>query len=83
MKLNTQTKYFINGIILLFLGLLCATFVPLNALSVEKYIYLQVEFFLLCASAIYYLFSPKYYPQQILSIFIGILYYFLFVKIFS
>lgn len=84
MKLSNQTKYFINGVILLFLGLFCITFVPLKTIvSVEKYLYLQIEFFLLCASAIYYLFSPKYYKQQILSILIGILYYLLFVKLFS
>jgi len=82
-----QTKYFLIGGILLLCALFSITFLPLiikffTKLSIQKYIYVQIEFFLFVASSIFYLFSPKYYKQQILTILIAILYYYLFVLIY-
>lgn len=87
MNWNHQTKYFINGVILIVLALFCVTFLPFILKSkmsvvVSNYIYYQVEFFALCAASIFFLFSPKYYKEQILVILFGILYYSLFVKLY-
>lgn len=87
MNWNHQTKYFINGVILIGLALFCVTFLPFILKSkmsvvVSNYIYYQVEFFALCAASIFFLFSPKYYKEQILVILFGILYYSLFVKLY-
>lgn len=84
MKLNLQTQHFINGVILLFLGLLSVTFFPMIAkFGWERYVYLQIEFFLLVCSSVFFLFSPKYFKHQVMSILLGILYYLLFVKFFN
>ena len=87
MNWNHQTKYFINGVILIGLALFCVTYLPFILKSkmsvvVSNYIYYQVEFFALCAASIFFLFSPKYYKEQILVILFGILYYSLFVKLY-
>jgi len=87
MKLNSQEKYFINGVILLILAILCVTFLPLaikakTSFIIQNYIYYQIEFFVLCATAIYFLFSPKYYFHQIICIILSALSYFLFVKLY-
>ena len=80
MKLNRQTKYFINGVVLIILALFCVTFLPpliksKTSLIVQNYLYFEVEFFLLALSAIFFLFSPKYYKEQVLVILLGVLYY--------
>lgn len=85
MKLTHQEKYFINGVILLVIAMLCVTYLPplikaKTSFVVQNYIYYQIEFFALCACAIYYLFSPKYYKEQIFTILCAVLYYILFVK---
>lgn len=86
MKLNLQAKYFINGLILLILALFSITFLPVilkNNFNIifENYVYIQIEFFLLVAASMFYLFSPKYYGAQVLSVVFGIAYYFLFSKL--
>ena len=88
-KLSTQTKYFINGLILLIIGLFSVTFLPIIIknlpfikTTIENYFYVQLEFFTLCSCAIFYLFSPKYLKYQFISILAGIVYYFLFIKLF-
>ena len=84
MKLSTQGKYFINGVMLICLALLSVTIIPMCAkLNFEKYIYVQAEFFFLCCASIFYLFSPKFYKYQITSIVIALFLYFLFVKLYS
>lgn len=84
MKLSLQAKHFINGAILLFLGVLSVTFFPMfTKLGWERYVYLQIEFFLLTCASIFYLFSPKYYKQQIISVLFAVLFYLLFVKFYS
>lgn len=85
MNWKHQTKYFINGVILVVFALYCITFLPFFirskiGLTVPSYVYYQVEFFLLSAAAIFFLFSPKYYKNQILVILLGVLYYILFAK---
>ena len=85
---NLQIKYFINGLILLALALYSITFLPIVlkerfGLVFENYIYVELEFFLLVAASIFYLFSPKYYQYQIYSILFGIIYYSFFVKLYS
>ena len=85
MKLNHQTKYFINGIVLIVMALLTVTVLPpiikaKTGFIIQNYIYDQIEFFALMAGAIYFLFSPKYYKEQILITLLGMLYYILFVK---
>jgi len=89
MKLSNQTKLFINGFFLIVIALLIVTILPpivrakTGMFSVANYIYYQVEFFVLAAASVFYLFSPKYYKEQVLSILLGILYYILFVKFYS
>ncbi len=88
MKLNLQTKYFINGLILLALALFSITFLPMILkgkynIIFENYIYVEFEFFLLVASSVFYLFSPKYYKFQIYSVLFGIIYYSFFVKLYT
>lgn len=89
MKLNHQTQYFINGVILIVIGLLCVTIFPqivrekISFFAVANYTYYQAEFFTLCAAAIFFLFSPKYYKEQILTILLGLIYYILFVKLYN
>ena len=83
MKFDIQTKYFINGLILLASGLLCVTYLPLIlkgkfAIIIESWIYYQIEFFLLVACAVFYVFSPKYYKQQIFSMVAAIIFYLIF-----
>ena len=85
MKWNHQTKYFINGVILVIIALFCVTFLPPllkanTSLIVPSYLYFQIEFFTLCAASIFFLFSPKYYQNQVFVILLGILYYILFAK---
>lgn len=85
MKLTNQAKYFINGIVLIIVGLFCVTFAPSIVKSstghiIQNYIYYQIEFFTFCAASIFYLFSPKFFKGQILTILLGILYYILFMK---
>ena len=86
MKLSNQTKYFINGVILLSLACFSVTLLPLIIKTtpisaiIKNYIYYEIEFFLLSASAIFYLFSPKYYKYQILSILVFMFIYNHFVK---
>ena len=87
MKLKHQEKYFINGIVLVILAVLGVTFLPIlikekTIFEVPNYIYFHIEFFALCASAIFFLFSPKYYKEQILIIFLGIIYYCFFARMF-
>ena len=70
--MKKQTKYFTIGFLLLICALLSVTFLPIviklfTKLNIQKYIYIQIEFFLLIASSIFYLFSPKYYKWQILT----------------
>ncbi len=85
MKMNRQTKYFINGAILIILALFCVTFLPFlikikTSFIIQNYIYFQIEFFMLALSGIFFLFSPKYYKEQILVVLLGVLYYILFVN---
>ena len=88
MKWNHQTKYFINGVILIAIALFCVTFLPpllkaKGSFIIQNYVFYQVEFFALIAAAIFFLFSPKYYKEQIALIILGALYYILFVKLYS
>ena len=87
-KLSLQAKYFINGLILLALALFVITFMPIVLkekynIIFENYVYVELEFFLLVASSIFYLFSPKYYKYQIYSVLFGIIYYSFFVKFYT
>lgn len=83
MKLDNQIKYFINGIILIFLGLYSVTYLPgviklHSSIIIANYVFYQIEFFLLVAGAIFFLFSPRYYKWQMVIIVFAIFYYCLF-----
>ena len=84
--MKKQKQYFINGLILIIIALLIITLIPHFAgkfkIAIEKSTYSEIEFFILCAASLFYLFSPKYYIGQILSIVLAILYYFLFLAIY-
>lgn len=83
MKWNLQKKYFINGVILIFIALLSVTYLPVVVkINIENYVYYQIEFFALCAASIFFLFSPKYYKEQVLTIFFAIFLYLLYSKLF-
>ncbi len=84
--LKRQTKYFTIGLLCLILAMFCITFLPVilklyvKNIIFQNYIYVQIEFFLLAVCSIFYLFSPKYYFSQVVSIIFGIFYYLMFVK---
>ena len=85
MKWNYQTKYFINGVILVLIALFCVTFLPslINDKTnfiISNYVFAQVEFFTLCAAIIFFLFSPKYYKWQLVAILFAMVLYVLFAK---
>ncbi len=84
--MNKQKQYFINGLILLVIAILTVTIVPYLAdkwkMAFEKSSFSEFEFFLLTASTLFYLFSPKYYKNQVISIIFAFIFYFTFVKIF-
>ena len=84
--MKKQKQYFINGLILIIVALMAVTIVPYCTdrfrLFIEKNVLCEFEFFTLCASALFYLFSPKYYKGQIISILSAYLYYFAFVKLY-
>ncbi len=85
--MKKQKQYFINGLILIVIALIVITLVPLYAdrfgMNIEKYSYSEFEFFVLCAASLFYLFSPKYYKGQVLSIIFAILYDLSFLKFYS
>ena len=86
--MTKQTKYLINGIILLILGIIAISALPIivqeyGYYTVSKSLYSQIEFVLFTACAIYYIFSPKYYRIQVLSIFIALCLYLLFLAVYS
>lgn len=85
MKLNNQSKYFINGLFLLTFAVASVTHIPIILktnfnLIFSAWLYYQIEFFLLCACAVFYLFSPKFYKYQVISVVFAFAYYVLFVK---
>ena len=85
--MKRQTQYYINGLILLMLGLFSITIVPVVVKSyvpirVENYLYVEFEFFFLTAAALFFLFAPKYYKNQLISILTALLYFILFSKIY-
>ena len=51
------------------------------SIIIGNWIYYQIEFFLLVACGVFYVFSPKYYKHQIASILFGVLLYLLFALI--
>jgi len=77
--MRKQKQYFINGVILIIIAMMVVTIIPYCAdkfkINIEKTSYSEFEFFCLCASSLFYLFSPKYYKNQIFSIFLAYLYY--------
>lgn len=85
--MNKQKQYFINGLVLIILALLAITIIPFCAdklrIPVEKNIFSEFELFALMLCALFYLFSPKYYKAQILSIICAVIFYFVFIKIYS
>ncbi len=83
--MKRQTKYYLIGSAFLIMAMFCITFLPplikfKTTFHIKEYIYVQLEFFLLLISSIFYLFSPKYYIQQIEIIILAILYYLYFIK---
>ncbi|MBR1616561.1 hypothetical protein IJ670_00265 [bacterium] len=88
LNLNKQTQYFINGIIMLVIGISSVTILPvlfqkLRLVSVDNFIWVEIEFFTMSASVLFYLFSPKYYKAQLLSIICAISYYIIFASNYS
>ncbi len=85
--MNKQKQYFINGLILLVIGLLIITVIPYAIdkfkLAIEKSSFSELEFVVLTGCCLFYLFSPKYYKNQVLSIILGFLYYFMFFKFYN
>ena len=84
--MNKQLKLYLNGLILIALALIMITIIPFLSdklkIVAEKGIFSELEFFFLTAGALFYLFSPKYYKYQILSIFVAISHYFIFIHFF-
>lgn len=86
--MKRQTRYFITGLILLIIACCCITLIPaiiktfFKSIVIYNYIFRQVEFLLLVLCAILFLFCPKYYKFQMLSIGFCFLFYFAFVKLY-
>ena len=84
--MKKQTQYFINGLILLILAMADITILPLILAAIDNsldtFVYTEIEFFLLATCFVYYLFSPKYYKEQIVSIIFAVFYYFFFLEIY-
>ncbi len=82
--MNKQKQYFINGLILFIIALTMITIIPYCIdklkMAFEKDTFSELEFFAMTASALFFLFSPKYYKNQVIIIIFGFLYYFLFSK---
>ncbi len=86
--MKRQTKYFIFGLLVLICAVFCTTFLPLIVkncfykINVENYIYFEIEFLLLVLGGVLFLFSPKYYKFQMLSIALLMIFYEIFIKIY-
>ena len=84
--MKKQKQYFINGLILIIIAMMTITIIPYFAdkfkIVIEKTSYSEFEFFCLTAAGLFYLFSPKYYKNQVFSILIAYLFYCGFIKIF-
>lgn len=84
--MKNQIKYFLIGLILLFCAVFCVTLLPLivkiffKHFYIQNYIYSEIEFLLMILCAVLYLFSPKFYKLQIVSIGVFAFLYFMFVK---
>ena len=70
--MKNQTKYFIIGAVLETIAVLIATVLPfLLRLKFEictedyKFACVYSEFIILCIAGVFYLFSPKYYINQV------------------
>ena len=85
--MNKQKQYFINGLILIIVAILAVTIIPCTAdkfkIVIDKNLFSEFELFTLTACALFYLFSPKYYKAQIISIVCVAIYYFSFIKFYS
>ena len=85
--MRKQKQYFINGLILVIIALFSITIAPYLADSfkmvVEKHSFAEFEFFTLTAASLFYIFSPKYYKFQIISVLCAFIYYFAFLKIYK
>jgi len=83
--MNKQKQFFINGLILIMIATFATTVIPflIDKLKIvsEKGFFTEFAFFTLAASAIFYIFSPKYYKEQVLSVIFAIIFYLLFIKI--
>ena len=83
--MKKQKQYFINGLILMTIALFSITIVPYLAdnfkFFIEKHSLSEFEFFILTAASLFYIFSPKYYKFQLMSILCAFLYYFAFLKL--
>lgn len=86
MKLNRQLKYYLKGTVVLFCAMFCITLLPTFLkfvnfeLIIGEFTFVLLEFFLCTLGAILYLFSPKYYKWQVITVLLCVLYYFLFKK---
>ena len=82
--MNKQKQYFINGLILIVIAVLTVTVIPLCIdklkIAFEKNVFSDIELFVLMTGALFYLFSPKYYKMQVISILGALIFYLLFVR---
>lgn len=86
-KLSLQAKYFIIGVVLTILGLISCTLLPLfmkskTSFDDVNYVYFVIEFFMFNAASVFFLFCPKYFKGQIITVLAGVLYYISFVNYF-
>ncbi len=85
--MKRQKKFFILGIILTFLAILCVTFLPFFVRNVffkttlSYYIWMSLEAILLFFGYIFFLFSPKYFLNQIVYVCFLITFYFFYIKV--
>jgi len=86
---KSQKKYFIIGTLFLICAILSVTIAPLVVktflfnVNIENYIYVEIEFLLLTLCGVYYLFSPKYYNFQFITIGITFLFYYIYAIFYS
>ena len=84
--MKKQKQYYINGLILIITGVFAVTVLPYLTDKIgfyfDKSVFSEFEFFVLVAAGLFYLFSPKYYKSQMLSIILAIIFYLIFSNIY-
>ena len=87
--MKNQIKYFYIGLCFLILAMIDITIAPfalrkiLDGIYISNKIFINVEITLLAFVGFFYFLTPRYYRKIMYSIILALLYYILFVQIYS